>query len=85
MLLCCIKDVFNRTNHFTSNSFTTMLIRHHVDVLICLWDNRLVDFVERYVSRISVTKTSLQITSKLRQDVSRDVPIAGWFKTTVDK
>jgi len=36
MLLCCIKDVFNRTNHFTSNSLTTVLIRHHVDVLICL-------------------------------------------------
>jgi hypothetical protein len=49
------------------------------------WDNRLVDFCQRYVSRISVTRTSLQITSKLRQDVARDVPIAGWFKTTVDK
>jgi len=34
LLLCCIKDVFNRTNHFTSNSLTTVLIRHHVDVLI---------------------------------------------------
>ena len=49
------------------------------------WDNRLVDFVERYVSRISVTRTSLQITSKLRQNMALYVPITGWFKTTVDK
>ena len=49
------------------------------------WDNRWVDFVKGYVSRISVTRTSLQITNKLRQDVARNVPITGWFKTTVDK
>jgi hypothetical protein len=49
------------------------------------WDNRLVDFVERYVSRISVTRTSLQITSKLRQNMALYVPKTGWFKTTVDK
>jgi hypothetical protein len=43
------------------------------------------DFVEGYVSRISVSRTNLQITSKLRQDVGRDVPITAWLKTTVDK